>query len=63
MIVLTEELLATAKQSEISLPAFGTNADASPIQHQSGGSSEHLMVNLFLKYPLSMLNVPLLLPL
>ncbi|RVX05787.1 hypothetical protein CK203_023843 [Vitis vinifera] len=43
VIVLTEELLATAKQSEISLPAFGTNADASPIQHQSGGSSEHLM--------------------
>ncbi|KAJ9687733.1 hypothetical protein PVL29_016275 [Vitis rotundifolia] len=43
VIVLTEELLATAKQSEISLPAFGTNADASLIQHQSGGSSQHLM--------------------
>lgn len=49
VIVLTEELLATAKQSEISLPAFGTKADVSLIQRPSGGSSQHVMVNSIFK--------------
>uniref|UniRef100_A0A5B6YTP7 Survival of motor neuron-related-splicing factor 30 n=1 Tax=Davidia involucrata TaxID=16924 RepID=A0A5B6YTP7_DAVIN len=43
VIALTEELLATAKQSENSGLDIGTGADASPTSLHSGGPSQHSM--------------------
>ncbi|XP_059648313.1 uncharacterized protein LOC132294460 [Cornus florida] len=43
VIALTEELLATAKQSENSGLNIGTSVDASPSSHHSGGTSPHNM--------------------
>ncbi|KAF8405641.1 hypothetical protein HHK36_007717 [Tetracentron sinense] len=46
VIGLTEELLETAKQSEISGLGTEAIADVSPGQHQSEGTSQYKTVNL-----------------
>ncbi|OVA19135.1 Tudor domain [Macleaya cordata] len=56
VIALTEELLATAKQSEHPGLDSGTNADVSPSLHQSEGTSEYTqtsnhMSESFEKFP------------
>lgn len=44
VIVLTEELLETSKQSEKSGLSFGGDADVSPRFHHNGGSIQHYLV-------------------